>query len=157
MNCMAHAFSSALGIPFAQYIAMVGHDGSRKCFQDQTFSQGFHIQECIDVCFTLGFSCTEIQAFFGSAPYFDSLEQVAIYTPQICEARFLRYLEKTTSGVIAGMVIRASGQKVGHAVMWDGKLIHDSRGDTYEFQDSEVYNFHPQTLWMLTKMELKNV
>lgn len=148
-SCLATAFSMALDIPLAQFIDMVGHDGSQQPYRDKRFYRGFHLQECIDICFKLGFACTEIQYYFGSKPSVESGESVPIYSIEDCSFRFVTYLGLSNLGVITGV-----GKRLGHAVAWDGKMIYDPRGHIYSIEEASACNFHPQTLWMLTKMEL---
>jgi len=151
-SCLPTAFSMALGIPFAQVIDIIGHDGSEFPFKDKTFRRGFHIQECIDACFTLGYACVEIQRYFGMQPYYDSVEAIPAYSFEVCDKRFKDYLIKS-QGVLAGRVERNSGVIVGHAVAWNGLMIYDSRGMIYDFEQAEMFNFNPHTLWILVKME----
>ncbi|MFA5344693.1 MAG: hypothetical protein WC315_00225 [Candidatus Omnitrophota bacterium] len=153
-SCMAAAFSTALGIRFADFIKLMGHDGSGQPYEDKRFHRGFHIQECIDLCLMTGFACTEIQCYYGSKPFVESIESVPVYPLKDCEFRFQHYLRKTKRGVITGL-----GQCFGHAVAWDGKFIYDPRspGYMYRFEDAVKYNFRPQTLWILTKMEPDDV
>lgn len=150
---MAASFSMALGIPFAVFIKEIGHDGSQPFFADEQFHRGFHIQECIDVCLKHEFSCTEIQAYFGSTPFFGSKETIPVYSQEACAKRFEDYLHSTFRGVLGGMVMRTNNLTVGHAVCWDSKLIHDPRGRSYSFEAAKLNNFYPQTLWILTKTE----
>jgi hypothetical protein len=129
---------------------MVGHDGSSQPYDDKRFHLGFHQQECIDICFKLGFACTEIQYYFGSKPFIESGESVPIYSFEDCSFRFATYLKLSNLGVITGL-----GKQFGHAVAWDGKFIYDPRnpGVIYPIEEAVSHNFRPQTLWMLTKME----
>jgi hypothetical protein len=152
MNCMAHSFSKALGIPFAQFIELVGHDGSEKVFKDVTYGRGFHIQECIDVCYKLGYSCTEIQASFGSR-LFDSNDSISLYSSEEYDSRFKDYLLKTNNGILMGYVIKPDNRRSGHAVYWNGKNIEDVRGFNYEWEYAAIHNFYPQTLWIIIKTD----
>ncbi len=156
-SCLVDSFAMALDQPAARLIEVIGHNGARQCYKDQSFRQGFHIQECIDLCLQMGFACTEIQGYFGSSPFFGSTENVPVYTLEICELRFEQWLRKTERGVLTGIVQRSVGTQVGHAVAWDGSLIYDPRGFCYPFKDAHLENFQPQTLWMLTKMESEYV
>ncbi len=149
-SCLAASFSMALGIPIAEFIRLLGHDGSGQPYKNNSFHIGFHKQECIDICLYLGFACTEIQCYYGSKPFEGAIESIPVYPLKDCESRFKHYLRKTQRGVITGL-----GKRFGHAVAWDGKFIYDPRcpGTIYQFEDANEHHFKPQTLWMLTKME----
>lgn len=152
-SCLIDSFAMAMDQPAHRLIEVIGHDGSRRCYKDESFRQGFHIQECIECCLIAGFACTEIQGYYGSTPFFGSTEIVPVYTLDVCELRFEHWLRITSRGVLTGTVQRSVGTQVGHAVAWDGKMIYDPRGHIYAFEDSAEHNFRPQTMWMLTKME----
>ncbi len=151
-SCIATAFSMALGIPFAQFIGMIGHDGGCQPYDDKRFHLGFHIQECIDICFRLGFACTEIQYYYGSRPFAESQESIPVYSLEDCGLRFATYLKLSTLGVLGGI-----GKQFSHAVAWDGNFIYDPRGQVYPFEEAINHDFRPQILWMLTKMEPNDV
>ncbi len=147
-SCMGYAFSMALGIPFAEFIRLVGHDGSDQLYANKLFRRGFHIQECIDVCSHLSVACTEIQAYYGITPYLGSTEVIEIQSIEKCLSRFKSYLNNTSIGVLSGM-----GKTFGHAVLWDHGMIYDTRGNKfYTFDDAHKNNFNPQSLWVLTKI-----
>ena len=147
-SCMGYAFSMALGIPFAEFIRLVGHDGSAQPYNLKPYRQGFHIQECIDVCSYLGVACTEIQAYYGITPYLGSPDVIEIQPIKKCLARFKSYLSTTSIGVLSG-----TGKTFEHAVLWDHGMIYDTRGNKfYTFDESQKNNFLPQSLWVLTKI-----
>jgi hypothetical protein len=132
---------------------MLGHDGGYKPYKDSTLPIGFHPQDCIDICFQLGFSCTEIQYYYGMRPFVGSEETIEAHSLDYCEKRFSYYLTKTSRGVLSG-----PGKSLGHAVAWDGKLIYDPKnpGKIYPLEDAPKNNFQPQTLWILKRMDLSH-
>jgi hypothetical protein len=147
---MAASFSMALGMPFALFIELIGHDGGELIGD---FHKGFHLQECIDVCFKMGFSCTEIQAVYGAKPSITNDLVYQVKSTEVCEMRFDQYLADTSRGVITGFCNKNNTQ-VGHAVAWIDQQIFDPKGRVYTLQQCDVFNFSPQSLMIISKMGL---
>lgn len=63
--CLPTAFAIVMGIPVADLIKDIGHDGSEEVWKDQTYPsscRGFHPQEIIDCCMKRGFLVMEIES-----------------------------------------------------------------------------------------------
>ena len=137
----------ALGVPFPEFIQMIGHDGSDKPYRDKTWRRGFHAQECIDIASRLGVSCTPIELHFASTPDGGEIFPV-ISTVEARKARFMQYLEDTSKGVIEGLSLKNT-KPVGHAVAWLSQQVYDPRGKIYLFKDRLEHNFTAVKLWRL--------
>ncbi len=149
-SCIAASFSMALGVSFAEFIELIGHDGGARPYRDRTLRAGFHLQECIDASNRLGYSCTPIIMYPGSAPDFSQIESRPLWSKEASMARFLHYLEITKHGVLE-CELQTSGIRKGHAVAWDGTLIYDPRQRIYAFDQMPVNGLTPLILWRIVK------
>jgi hypothetical protein len=143
----------ACNVPFKYFITLLGHDGDARPYKDKSKRRGFHIQECIDVVWKLGFNCTPIE-LFPAMTYEIGAEVFPVRFGESDNAnlaRFMRYLQTNKRVVIEGLR-SINGIKIGHATAWDGSLIHDPSGRTYTFEDSLRNNFNPHTIWILTEV-----
>src|SRR5262249_31798948 len=116
-SCLPTSFAMALGVPVAELIAMIGHDGSEvRWVAPEPFSRaGFHAQELIRCAWKLGFSVTEFQAI----PLLRNRTSNAVKA--IDNLVFFRHALKQGIGVLTGKAINSSP----HAVAWDGQQIFD--------------------------------
>jgi len=65
-SCLATSFAMALDIPVAQFFDLVGHDGSEILYPElpePVCRRGIHVQEAIEVAWTLGYSSTPFELF----------------------------------------------------------------------------------------------
>lgn len=149
-SCLPASFSMALGISLEEMIRYIGHDGSKHVFENSKYPLGFHIQECIDVADTLGYSCTPIDFRFASTPSPVSSE---IYEYTHGPARIMQYLNRTARGVIEARLVRLNGTQIGHAVAWIDQKIYDPQGKgfIYELDMHPGYGLLPLRLWRLQK------
>lgn len=154
-SCLPASFSMACGVPFSAFITMIGHDGDARPYNDKSIRKGFHFQECIEVAWMMGYSCTPIERYPALTHSYGASEVCPIHfngSDAGNLARFMHYLKDTSRGVLEGIRIRPNGQKVGHATAWDGTQIYDPSGKIYSFEESDKHNFKAHTLWMLTEI-----
>lgn len=152
--CLPASLAMVLDMSFEEVIRELGHSGDEFPYpESKTTRKGFHIQECIDVAMMHGFSVTEILAYFGSRPNPESTEQAPTMPLEEAIKRFHYYIAKCQRGIFSGLVRHPDKSISNHAAAWDGQLIYDPRGLSYEFNDAPRKNFLPQTLWIFTKME----
>jgi hypothetical protein len=152
-SCLPASFAMACGIPFRDFIDLLGHNGDARPYKDKSKRRGFHFQECIEVVWNLGFACTPIERFPALIHSYGDTEATPIYFGQSDAdnlARFMRYLTTAKQGVLEGIRKRIDGSNAGHAVAWDGELIYDPSGKTYLFEDGLKNNLYIHTLWILT-------
>jgi len=152
-SCLPASFSMACGVSFSKFIDMIGHNGDDRPYVDKSKRRGFHIQECIDVAWQLGFATTLIERYPATIYSYGDTEVCPIYTPEVVSlARFVQYLNVTKRGVLEGIRQRKDGSLAGHACAWDGSLIFDPSHRAYKFEDSEANNFKPIGLMILTEV-----
>jgi hypothetical protein len=143
----------ACDVPFTYFITLLGHDGDARPYKDKSKRRGFHLQECIDIAWKLGFTCTPIE-LFPAMTYAIGAEVFPVRfgtSDDANLARFMHYLTMTKRGVIEGLRV-INGIQAGHAVAWDGNLIYDPSGRSYTFEQRSTNNFNPHTLWILTEV-----
>jgi hypothetical protein len=152
-SCLPASFSMVCNVSFQYFIALLGHDGDARPYKDKSKRRGFHLQECIDIAWKLGFTCMPIE-LFPAMTYAVGAEVFPVRfgsDDNANLARFMHYLTTTKRGILEGL--RAvNGIKMGHAVAWDGELIYDPSGRSYSFENSLKNNFNPHTLWILTEV-----
>jgi len=145
-QCVPTSFAMVLGIPVAQVIAEIGHDGGELLPGGR---RGHHVQEMIDLCLRHGFAVTPIEA----CPVSQTMtgQTYAILAPARGEDRFLTALA-TTQGVIEGV-----GSYCGHMVAYDHGRIFDPDNGEYSYLDLDRHSFHPFCAWRIdpiTKVQL---
>ncbi len=141
-SCLPTSFAMVIDEPVDWFIDAIGHDGSAEPYGIPGLKIGFHVQECIDAVWCLGYSCTPIEYAPTLIPYESGPVKEVNHT-YFNDVRFRKYLE-TSIGVICGKV---TGRKIaGHAVAWDGKQVFDSRGYTYLLGE---HDFVPMCLWIV--------
>ena len=154
-SCLPASFSMACNCPFTDFINFLGHDGDTRPYKDKSKRRGFHPQECIDVAWKLGFTCTPIERYPALVYSYNDTEILPIYFRGSDDgnmARFMLYLQSTQRGVIEGIRKRADGLNVGHAVAWDGSFIYDPSHRIYTLEDGMQNNFVANKLWILTEV-----
>jgi hypothetical protein len=151
--CLPASLAMVLDLPFEQVIKELGHSGDERPYADGVTPKGFHMQECIDIALSRGYSVTEIIAYFGSRPSVNSTEQVPTLTLASAVERFNKYVKQCKLGIFSGFARHPDKSISNHACAWDGERIHDPRGLSYAFDEAPLKNFLPQTLWMFSRME----
>jgi len=153
-SCLPASFSMACGISFHDFIDLLGHDGDSRPYKDKSKRRGFHFQECIEIAWKMGFSCTPIERYPALMHSYGDTEVCPIFfgnsdTDNL--VRFVQYLSEAKRGIFEGLRTRNNGSYAGHAAAWDGKLVYDPSGTTYLFEESKNNNFNIHTLWILTE------
>lgn len=145
---MATAFAIALGIPVADLIRLIGHDGSEQVqpLPDPAGRRGFHSQECIGVALSLGWACTEI-VLFPAQLFSNGATEAIKFACEDNWQRFARHVSRSR-GVIEGRV-----SNHGHAVAYENGLVLDPNGTTYPFSQGacELRHFYCTSLWRLDR------
>lgn len=120
------------------FIDCIGHDGSeivRPDLAEPFCRRGFHLMECIHVCYNLGFSVTPFDALPQGAINGDY--PITVWTNEEAERRITPVLSNEC-GVITGYTF----QKRPHAVAWDRKQIYDpGRVLITEINEIEIETF----------------
>jgi len=153
-SCLPASFSMACGIPFDDFIQALGHNGDTRPYTDKSKRRGFHFQECIEIVWKLGFSCTPIERYPALMHSQGDKEVCPIFFGHSDAdnlARFVQYLLQVKRGIFEGFRTRNNGSYAGHAAAWDGKLVYDPSGTAYLFEESKNNNFNIHTLWILTE------
>lgn len=152
---MATAFAMALGIPVAEMIQAIGHDGSEIiCPSPEPGGRrGFHSQECISVALAMGFACTEIE-LFPASQFPKDHKKMVLFPANAADldgnwTRFKSHVQ-TSRGVIAGR----SERGLGHAVAYENGLVTDPAGRPYHFTQGacEQHHLYCQSLWRLDRI-----
>jgi hypothetical protein len=146
----------ACGVPFEEFIKLLGHDGSEQRWPDAPGKPvGFHIQECINVALLVGLSCTPVEFVPLMRRTPSSKINVSIYSDTSDEAIYQRCftnLRRYSNSVLEVYVTHEDGQVLGHAVACDGEYIHDPRGSIYPICDLKQRNYVPLKLWIIGGM-----
>lgn len=132
-SCLPVSFAMVLDVSVEEIIKQIGHDGSEKPYPNSEWRAGFHIQECIDVVFSMGYSVTMIEAnpqLIPSLTWSGTPRVVQMPGWKSNEERLQDYLHYF-DGVRCGYL---KSTKVGHAVAWESlnKRVYDPRGKIYE-------------------------
>jgi len=153
-SCTPTAFAMVIGCSVKYFIEKIGHDGSAQPFADKSYHVGYHPQECIDVAYGMGYSCTPIELMPQSL-----LSKTASLPPHVIlfgknteanNERFLRYL-KRCDGVLCGTM---TDTMTGHAVAWEhetGSIFDPRNGRIISPEAQAAFRFFPSTFWMLEK------
>ena len=122
-SCLPTSFANVLRMDLGEFMQRIGHDGS-DIVPEWGERRGFHTQECIEVCETMGVRCVMIDLFPLAAPGPDS-PPVAVYmgAPKL---RLERHMGDS-EGVLLGTV-KKDTRLVGHAAAWYDDTIIDPRG-----------------------------
>lgn len=117
----------ALSIPLKEMIRRIGHDGSEVLWPELKRPwRSFHIQECIQVAYTLGYSVTHFEKEFYSTPN-----------------GVLHYAQHGEFEIKQGVLLGISNG-VHHAVGVDGRMIYDPNRDVRypldSFQWTDFYS-----------------
>jgi len=117
-GCLPTSFSMATGIPYEEWVAAIGHDGSQIIFEylpDPTRRRGFHPQELIRAALGFGISVTELQ--INPITTTDGRNMFPIIYKDGNVAAFMDML-RGQRAVIAGI----TNVGIGHACAFDGDL-----------------------------------
>lgn len=124
-SCTPTAFAMALDISVQEMFERVGHDGSEL---RHGFRRSFHIQECIAVCFDMGYTVTPLEFQPACTP------DGGVTSWQYDQTDFVVEMLKRNRGVLTGL--GAHSQKL-HTAAWEPFMVHDPNGTSYELNDSE--------------------
>jgi hypothetical protein len=142
-SCLPTAFAIALGVEFDFITKFVEHDGSQVVWPnlpEPERRRGFHIQEMIDVAYSLEYLVTPIEPMPTHRPRPD----VPVQLFPMRRSRNIQELIANHIGVFTGE--GRSGKR--HAVAWDGNKIHDPNGTIYD-----IDGFGIECFWMLNKIK----
>ncbi len=136
-SCLITSFAMILNIPVEEAIKMVGHDGIKIDHEGNRLLKGYHVQEIIDLCISLEYSVTCIQAI-------PELEDFGLVYKD-GKSRLIDYLERF-SGVLIGL----AGTKR-HAVAWNHEecQIYDPNNTIYIPTKDR---FSIESFWIVIKM-----
>lgn len=133
-SCLPASFAMILDITFETMIRHIGHDGSDIVHPDlpePLCRRTFHIDECTLVAVMLGHSITTLHFM----PQLTTDGKHMIDIPMDTEY-LLRF-----PGVLSGR-----GETMGHAVAWDGCIVHDPSRGVYRLGAEP---FDPHTLYAI--------
>ncbi len=136
-SCLPTAFAMAVGMPVADFLIKIGHDGSvirNPDMPDPLCRTGFHIQECLYAALDLEIKFTP----------FEVVTRQGISEERSWLKRWVPEVDKLMAdhkGVLLGR-----GRKHLHAVAWDGERVYDPSIGIY-FLPS--IHFTPHTFWLI--------
>jgi hypothetical protein len=148
--CMATSFAMALDVPVREFIARMGHDGSKIVFPEYPEPlnrAGHHIQECIHAALMLGYFTTPIELFPVTAANDSAngaIHQVIYPGGQLENwIQFIGQIQRSR-GVITGR-----GRACGHAMAYDHGVIFDPDGVEFEYSKDgcERRGFITRCVW----------
>lgn len=150
-SCLPTAFAMAIDVSPEWLVQEIGHSGDDEPYGYPGLKAGFHEQECIEVLLRHGYACTPIEVGPTISPNLDKQKIRRIYFGGGLGgnwARLLRHMAGTC-GVLTGTHMKSkTAWPRGHAVAWDGEVIHDSIGPRcYPFEDAVKYGFTPGCFW----------
>ena len=145
-NCLLYSAAMVLDVDAEVLITEIGHDGSRLEWTNLGRPLGeinFHIQEIIDCCIRRGYTLTPIELYPVSVPdvYYD-IDHCAIFDSWDAEKRFEDHI-KNRVGILVGQ----GNNGLGHAAAWDGELVYDPNGVTYDISDFKI-----REAWLLARL-----
>jgi hypothetical protein len=154
-SCVVTSFAMALGIKVDDLIKSVGHDGSEIVSPDQgpAGRRGFHVQECIEIAWLMGFAATEIE-LFPVSQLVNGHTKMILFPPDAAnlDGNWDRFRSHVLSsrGVILGR-----GPNHGHAVAYENGLVSDPGGTQYHFTQGacEQRHFYCTSLWRLDRIK----
>ena len=124
----------ALGMPVAELIEQVGHDGSEIVFPEKTppaDRRGFHTQEMIRVALDVGMTATPIELFPRFCSDKAGGNSFIVYLGKDGEANW-DYFEKF---IVCGKGVMEGSTDYGHnhAVAFQSNTIYDPDGEEYSY------------------------
>ena len=143
--CIVVAFALACEIPVVDFTRRLGGRGG-------LVMGTYHLQQCMDVAWSLGYAPVPIEMQSLLVPSLDYQGKPAeVQYPEGNQKRFMGYL-KNQVGILGGMHLTAKKQ-IGHAVAWNGKKIYDPRGYIYGYPmaSTKPINFYINTFVALIK------
>ena len=149
--CLPTAFAMVLDRSLDDLFLRLGHDGGEiiwPTLPEPLCRRGFHVQELINVCLSLGYAATRIELMPCATP--DEFEHVREVLPEdIAWARFTAAV-RNSCGVMEGQ-----GFRCGHAVAYDHGHIFDPDGGEYAYsrEACEQRHFFTRHLWRIDRIE----
>jgi len=145
-GCLLYSAAMLLGETPEQLIEEIGHDGHYPLWPELDIPlcyQGHHIQEIQDSCVVRGFALAPIELFPCMTPQgHPQLMKRLLEDEELASVRFATII-KERPGILIGMANTGTG----HAVAWDGKIIYDPNGATYDLEQ-----FIIRDCWILTAL-----
>ena len=142
----------SLGMPVAELIEQVGHDGSAIVFPEKNppaDRRGFHSQEMIRVALDVGMTATPIELFPRLGSNEAGGHPLIVYLGRDGEANW-DYFEKF---IVCGKGVMEGSTEFGHnhAVAFQSDIIYDPDGEHYPYSRKilEERGFHPFRLWSI--------
>ena len=145
---MPLAFAMALGLPVAELLEAIGHDGSEIVFPslpEPLCRRCFHIQELIQVALSRGLAVTPVELFPVLQPTeIGPFHKTVLYTDN--NWRRFEAAIQTSRGVVDG-----TGARLGHTVAYDHGRIYDPRGPIYDYSRlaCEAHQFYTRCAWRI--------
>jgi len=138
----------ALDIPVSVMLRRIGHDGGAvvdESSPEPLCRRGFHVQECVAVAISLGFSATPVELFPSIRCCNNQCFPVLFGTEAKNWERFQSLID-THAGVITGR-----GKRCPHAVAFANGTIFDPDGHVYPYCRAfcEARGFYTQCLWLV--------
>lgn len=139
----------ALDVPIVEFLSLLGHDGSeiiRPSLPDPISRRGVHIQEAIDVAWSLGFSVTPFElAPVGVRSLAGTDEPFIVQFPGATGnwGRFIRHINEGKG------VIECTGRRSGHAVAFEKGRIYDPDDTVFDYSQAacELRGLMTVRLW----------
>lgn len=153
-QCLPTALAMLTHLTPEQVMGKIGHDGSEIThagLPEPLKRRGFHIQEIIDVAFSLGYAVTEIQYGPTITPYVSGQPAAGsatrVITDDDARARFEHHID-------ASRGLLATHSKVqGHVWAYQDGIVFDPDGiqSPFSYSVEELNRLHavPVALWRL--------
>ncbi len=148
-SCTAAAAAMAFDCEIEDITERVGHNGNEiihhglrppACFK------GFHIQEIVDVGWTLGFSMTLIESAPSQTPDGVHIYDITKWSQfDNNQQRFECYIDNN-QGILIG-----KAQNYWHAVAFEKGTIYDPQGRIYNIDDCDLFL---ESLWVVSKNQI---
>jgi hypothetical protein len=140
--CLPTAFAMCLGMPVAELISDLGHDGSEpfwEGYEGVHNVRAFHHQELYDYCLKKNKPVTMIDAMPALIHYVGTGHVKNFWDDNKNSDRLMYYLDRY-HGVLHGL----TNFKAGHAIAWNGEKCYDPRGFISELAEANlsIRHFH---------------
>lgn len=134
-QCMLYSMAMLLGRKPEELVSVIGHNGMEVWWphlEAPYCRRGFHIQEMCLAALHYGHGLMPIEARPASQPaYGGFVKELPCNFPAIIQNR-------------PGMLIGLSKKGNGHACAWDGEMVFDPIGITYQLEE-----FDSRECWLL--------
>ncbi len=146
-NCLLYSAAMVLDVDASILVKEIGHDGSHIVWPHLGSPLGevnYHIQEIMDCFIKRGYALAPIDLYPITEPIvLQPVEHYVLWKECDAEDRFIEYI-KGHEGILIGQ----GNNGLGHAAAWDGELVYDPNGVTYELSDFAIAQAWIKVKWI---------